>query len=66
MENCSAKKVVAEKKAEGEDWGEVEGEGEKAVDGGEGGMEKGILNVGGTQVRLEAVRNPSLLPYQWA
>lgn len=31
MENCSAKKVVAEKKAEGEDWGGVEGEGKKRL-----------------------------------
>lgn len=31
MENCSAKKVVAEKEAEEEDWVRVEGEGKKKL-----------------------------------
>lgn len=67
MENCSVKKVVAEKKAEGEDWGGVEGEGKKRLwMEGRVGWERGFWMWGGTQVRLEAMRNPSLLPYQWA
>jgi hypothetical protein len=67
MENCSAKNVVAEKMAEGEDWVGKEGEGKKKL-----WMERkvrwerGLWMWGGTQVRLKAMRNPSRLPCQCA
>lgn len=60
VENCSAKKVVAEKKAEGEDWIRVEGDGKKKLwMEGKVGRERGFWMWGGTQGRLEAMRNPS-------